>query len=376
MKKVILLFGLLCAYFASYGAVFQVELSVGESEFLALPDAPMNGYINQAEWGCDSEHISVSGSIAGATVKINHYFTGTATVQAWYQYAYLFNNNLQVGNSIAYYLITCDGKNVSISETSITLNAGETHQLKLSGANSRYKPTWSSNNSNVAQVDQNGYITAVSAGCATIICDPIIGPTIYCEVTVKAVKPKSVEISPNDITLVEGAKQYLKAVLSPTGASSNLTWASDNTEIATVSTGGYVTAMKAGTTNITVKTENNLSAKCKVTVVPAPTAVQLPESIEILEGYDKILTPTLVPSNAVTTYKWASSDTSVATVSTDGKVTAKTAGTADITVTTKNNKTATCHVIVKPAPENLSRTILDAKLSRIKSLINNTKKQY
>ena len=376
MKKVILLFGLLCAYLASYGAVFQVKLSVGESEFLALPNAPMNGYISQASWGCDNENISVEGSDVGAIVTINHYFTGTATVESYYQYVYLYNGQYQVGSSIAYYRITCNGKNVSISETSITLNAGETHQLKLSGANSRYAPVWSSNDTRVVQVNNNGLVTAVSAGCATIICDPIIGPTIYCEVTVKAVKPKSIVISPNEITIAEGAKQYLNVIFSPTGASSNLTWASENTEIATVSAGGYVTAIKAGTTNIMVKTENNLSAKCKVTVVPAPTAVQLPESIEILEGYDKILTPTLVPSNAVTTYKWSSSDTSVATVSTDGKVTAKVAGTVDITVTTANNKTATCHVIVKPAPENLSRTILDAKLSRIKNLINNTKKQY
>ena len=376
MKKLILLLCLLCPYLSSYGAVYQFSLNVGESEFLELPDAPMDGYINQASWGCDNENITVDGSIAGAIIKINHYFTGTAIVEGWYQYAYLYNGKLQVGDSIAYYRITCNGKSVSISETSITLNAGETHKLKLSGSNSRYTPIWSTYNSQVAQVSPDGLVTAISSGSTTIACDPIIGPPVYCEVTVKVVSPQSIEIDPDKITLAEGNTYSLKAVFSPTGASSKLAWSSENTTIATVNSNGIVTAKKVGTTKISVLTENELSAKCEVTVVPAPTAVQLPENFEILEGFGKKLTPTLTPSNSTTTYKWSSSDTSVATVSLDGTVTGKAAGAADITVTTANNKSAVCHITVKPTPENISKTIIDTKINRIKKLINNTKKQY
>ena len=98
-----------------------------------------------------------------------------------------------------------------------------------------------------------------------------------------------------------------------------------------------------------------------------PTSVSLNKTALTLDvGKSYTLTKTVSPSNAVTSYTWSSSNTSVATVDKNGKVTAKASGTATITVKTSNGKTATCKVTVNlPAPQitSLSNTTGGIKIS-------------
>lgn len=368
---------LLCVVTHAYTTSY--ELKVGDVKLLSLPAAPNDGYINQASFGCDNENITLTSyNEGGAIITVNKYFKGTATVTAFYQYVWLdrWTNTFRVGSSSAYYRITCYDQKVSLNATSVSLYPNETYQLKISGGNSRYTPVWTSSNSKIVEIDSKGVIKAKSAGSANITCDPIVGSPVYCAVTVKSVPPKSVEISPKSISLEEGESTQLTAILTPAEAKDNLTWQSDNTSIATVTSGGVVKAIKQGSVNIKVSTTNGLSAICKVNVAPLPTAVQLPESLEIVEGYHKTLVPVLLPNSSKTTYVWTSSNTSVATVSVSGKIITKQVGSADIKVTTKNKKTATCRVTVVKAPDNFSRKKLDPKINRINNLITNTKKQY
>ena len=101
--------------------------------------------------------------------------------------------------------------------------------------------------------------------------------------------------------------------------------------------------------------------------VSEPTSVSLNKTSLTLDvGKSYTLTKTVSPSNAATSYTWSSSNTSVATVDGNGKVTAKKAGTATITVKTSNGKTATCKVTVNlPAPQitGLSNTTGGIKIS-------------
>ena len=101
--------------------------------------------------------------------------------------------------------------------------------------------------------------------------------------------------------------------------------------------------------------------------VSAPTSVSLNKTSLTLDvGKSYTLTKTVSPSNAATSYTWSSSNTSVATVDGNGKVTAKKAGTATITVKTSNGKTATCKVTVNlPAPQitGLTNTTGGIKIS-------------
>ena len=98
-----------------------------------------------------------------------------------------------------------------------------------------------------------------------------------------------------------------------------------------------------------------------------PTSVSLNKTSLTLDvGKSYTLTKTVSPSNAVTSYTWSSSNTSVATVDSNGKVTAKASGTATITVKTSNGKTANCKVTVNlPTPQitGLANTTGGIKIS-------------
>ena len=101
--------------------------------------------------------------------------------------------------------------------------------------------------------------------------------------------------------------------------------------------------------------------------ISEPTSVSLNKTALTLDvGKSYTLTKTVLPSNAVTSYTWRSSNTSVATVDGNGKVTAKASGTATITVKTSNGKIATCKVTVNlPAPQitGLANTTGGIKIS-------------
>ena len=101
--------------------------------------------------------------------------------------------------------------------------------------------------------------------------------------------------------------------------------------------------------------------------VSEPTSVSLNKTSLTLDvGKSYTLTKTVSPSNAVTSYTWSSSNTSVATVDKNGKVTAKASGTATITVITSNGKTANCKVTVNlPTPQitSLANTTGGIKIS-------------
>ena len=264
---------------------------------------------------------------------------------------------------------------VALNKTTLTLDIGKTSNLRAtvypSNASNK-KCTWSSSNTRVATVDSNGKVTAKQVGTATITVKTANGKTASCNVTVQAVQavPTSVSLNKTSLTLDVSKSYTLAKTVSPSNAVTSYTWSSSNTSVATVDGNGKVTAKKAGTATITVKTANGKTASCNVTVQAVqavPTSVSLNKTsltLDVSKSYT--LAKTVSPSNAVTSYTWSSSNTSVATVDGNGKVTAKKAGTATITVKTSNGKTATCKVTVNlPAPKitGLANTTGGIKIS-------------
>ena len=185
------------------------------------------------------------------------------------------------------------------------------------------------------------------------------------------VNATSVSISRTSISLSKGSSTRLSATVIPTNATNKtVTWSSSNTSVATVSTSGLITAKAKGSATITV-TANDGSGKkatCTVTVIQPVTGISLNKtSTSINIGSTETLVATITPSNASNTgVTWSSSNTSVATVSTDGVVTPKAVGTVTITATATGNtsKKATCTVTVKRLATgislNKSSTTLDA----------------
>lgn len=136
-----------------------------------------------------------------------------------------------------------------------------------------------------------------------------------------------------------------------------LSWSSSDKSIVSVED-GTVTAVAEGTADITVSGGDNVSATCKVTVSPEEEVEIEAESItlstasaDMLIGESMTLTATVLPENTTDkTVTWTSSESSIAGVDDNGTVTAVSAGTAVITATTVNGRTAECTVTVQAAP--------------------------
>lgn len=190
-----------------------------------------------------------------------------------------------------------------------------------------------------------------------------------------SVSVTGVSLDKTEIVLVEGSSEKLTATVEPTNATNkNVTWSSDHEAIATVDQNGTVTARNGGQATITVTTvDGSKTATCTVRVriqIGEPVqSVGLNKTELALEvGKTGTLEAIVEPSDATNkNVTWSSSNSEVATVD-NGVVTAVSAGTAIITVTTEDGaKTATCKVTVN-APQTvpvtgvtLDKTSLDLK---------------
>lgn len=128
----------------------------------------------------------------------------------------------------------------------------------------------------------------------------------------------------------------------------DLIWSSSDNLIATVDSDGNVTGVNTGTAVITATTELGVSTSAVVTVnAPVSTDVSFEKNeISLEKGYSEKLIVNVVPFDAIDSIIYSSSNTSVASVSNDGIVTAKAQGSATITAETSNGKTAYCVVTV------------------------------
>ena len=165
----------------------------------------------------------------------------------------------------------------------------------------------------------------------------------------------SVGLNKSEASLKVGDTTTLTATVNPSNATNkSVTWSSTNTNVATVDNTGKVTAKAGGEAKIIVKTaDGGKTAECKVTVTVPVISVGLNKSEASLKvGETTTLTATVNPSNAANkSVTWSSNNTNAATVDSNGKVTAKAVGTADITVkTVDGGKTATCKVTVLAIP--------------------------
>ena len=336
------------------------SLYVGESKFLGTPDnIPYDGYVTHASWNCDNPYIEFTeADEVGAIVKPTHYFEETAVIECTYAYTYWgYDGRKHVGHGTTSFRIHCIPNYATISNTDIKLNIGESKRLsyKLEKYSS-IKGEWSSSNEDVATVDNKGNVKATGSGRARIKLDPIVGPLVYCDVEVAKVDPTSVSI-PSSLTVYVGETESLSATLTPSYATTSLTWYSKDKSIATISSSGSVTGVDEGTTIVYAKTDNGLTSNdCKISVYyRKPTNISLDiTSLTLPVGESKKLKCTIKPSNAKKTVVWSSSQPDVASVSSDGTISALKDGDAIITATTENGLSATCRVKVLPLPVQLS----------------------
>lgn len=244
-------------------------------------------------------------------------------------------------------------ESIKLNKSSVTLNDGKTYTLKatLKPTDATDKTvTWKSSNTAVATVSSKGVVTAVSKGTATITATTENGLKKTCKVTVKQTV-KGVDLDMNAATVYAGEKFTLTASVLPSNANNKaVTWSSDNTAIAKVSSKGVVTGVKAGVTTITVTTDDgSFKASCEVTVLQHVTSISFEKNaLSMRKGDEADLVVNVYPSNATDkTYTFESSDPETVFVTATGHIIAKLGGEAVITVkSNENNKTASCRITV------------------------------
>ena len=273
---------------------------------------------------------------------------------------------------------------ISLNNTSAELNTGETLQLTATvmPSNATNKTvTWTTSNSSVATVSSNGLVTAKAVGNATITARTTDGSNLSssCSVTVKqsSVLATSISLNKTSAEIYAGETLQLTATVLPSNATNKtVTWTTSNSSVATVSSNGLVTAKAVGNATITARTTDgsNLSASCSVTVKQSSvlaTSISLNKtSAELNTGGTLQLTATVLPSNTTNkTVTWTTSNSSVATVSSNGLVTAKAKGSATITATTTDgsNLSAICSITVvsQSDPEGTIISFADANVKTL-----------
>ncbi|MBR2315258.1 MAG: Ig domain-containing protein [Clostridia bacterium] len=265
---------------------------------------------------------------------------------------------------------------VALNKTSATMATNGTLTLSatVSPSNATNKAvTWKSSDTKVATVSSSGVVTTLKKGTATITATAKdgSGKKASCKITVNSIGASAISLNKTSYTGAPGTSLALTATLSPSNVSKKtLTWKSSNSSVASVDSSGNVKLLKDGTATITATTTDgtNRKATCKITVkTVSVTSVRLSASkINLTQGTSGNtykLTATVSPSNASNkAVTWTSSNSSVATVDSNGTVRAIKAGTATITVTTKDgSKKASCTVIVTPKVTEI--TVLPSSFS-------------
>ena len=235
---------------------------------------------------------------------------------------------------------------VSLNNSELAIEKGKTATLTATAYPTSLTDksvTWESSNTKVVSVTSEGTVKGVRTGTATITCtSKATGLIATCEVTVGLVS-----LNKSELAIEKGKTATLKATVYPsTLEDKTVTWTSSNTAVATVSSKGKVKGVKTGTATITCTSNaTGLSTTCEVTV--GSVKLNLTE-VTVNKGKTVTLKATVYPSTlADKSVTWKSSNKSVATVTTEGKVKGIKAGTATITCTSvATGLSTTCTVTV------------------------------
>jgi uncharacterized protein YjdB len=201
--------------------------------------------------------------------------------------------------------------------------------------------SWSSSNSSVASVSGSGVVTGVAPGAVSMTA--MSGSITSSAYALTVVNPPAAAVAisaPSSSIPTHGTTQAVAVVHDAAGhalSGASVAWASSNTQVATVSSSGLVTGVSAGDANITATSgqakSNTLAITVVVPVVASITVTAPSSSMSLLSTMQAQAVARDASGNVLPgiSFVWASSNSSVASVSNSGLITANLVGTADIT---------------------------------------------
>jgi uncharacterized protein YjdB len=216
---------------------------------------------------------------------------------------------------------------------------------------------WSVRDANIATVSETGVVTGKSLG-TTQVAASAGGKSGIATITIQKTPVASIAVRPNRVDAVVGSRTSLVGTASDDAghvlADRAIVWTSSNTSVATVDATGTVVAVSAGTVTITGASEGKTATATFSITQGAVASVSIaPDKVTMVAGQSTLLAASPRDANgAVVSGKsaiWSSSNTAVATVASDGTVTAGGAGSATITATV-DGVSGTSEVTVSNVP--------------------------
>ena len=357
----------------------SMNLNIGEEVTIKFLINPSNVTLKETNWtNSDSSKVSMKDSVGYALIKGIEVGSSDIeiTVKDYDGNVKTDSVKVNVINSNQPVLVS----SIALSPTSVTLNPNGTYKFNVtvSPSNATNKGvTWSSSNTNVVSVDQNGNIKALKEGTAKIRVTAKDGSGKYAEasVTVESSKPTNilvtgVSLNASTVKMYVGQSYQLIHTIKPSNATNKgVTWSSSNTNVVSVSNGKIV-GKSSGKARITVTTnDGRYSAYTDVTVINRPSSNSsssskpssssssgssisssidiIKDTIELNKGSEEKLEYKLSQDLTDSIIIWKSSNTDVAVVK-NGIVTAISDGEATITATINGKDIKdTCKIIVK-----------------------------
>lgn len=276
----------------------------------------------------------------------------------------LGQNQNPTPGSITYNQVPQNGINVTsvtVNKSFVTMNVNQTTILYATVAPATaYNKSivWTSDNSNVVEISQNGVLTSKAEGVAHVTATTVDGGfTAICTVDVGNIPTTGITLDTVNSSVYVGKAISLTASVTPENATNkSVNWNSSNTNIAVVDSNGIVIGKAAGTVKITATTADGYySAECNVTVYDVNSSINVTgiyldkTSVTLTKGNVIILGAQVTPFNATNKQvTWSSSNNNVATVDyQNGIVTAKQPGNASITAkTVYGSYKASCSITV------------------------------
>ena len=315
----------------------ELSLTIGETEKLTATVLPEDVTDKTVTWSTSDASIAT----VDAEGNVKAIAVGEATITA------------TCGDKSATCKVTVNpilADSITLDKTELTLTIGASEKLTatvLPEDVTDKTVTWSTSDAAIATVDNEGNVTAVSVGEATITAT-CGDKSATCKVTVNPILAESITLDKTELTLTIGASEKLTPTVLPEDVTDKtVTWSTSDASIATVDAEGNVKAISVGEATITA-TCGDKSATCKVTVNPilAESITLDKTELTLTIGASEKLTAIVLPEEVTDkTVTWSTSDAAIATVDTEGNVTAISVGEATITATC-GDRTATCKVTV------------------------------
>jgi len=252
---------------------------------------------------------------------------------------------------------------IQLNASSRSMNSGNEFQLvaTISPANADDQSvTWISSDPSIATVDENGLVTAIAVGTATItVTTNDGGHTATCAITVTAATfpATGVTIDGGNQTIVEGETYTPGYTATPANTTDTPTWSSSNPAVASVNEAtGEITAIASGEATITVTLRpTGVTNSITITVVADETpatgvTIDTASPMEIIVGQTLPINYTVTPSDSTDTAALTSNNDNVTIVS-NNSIRGVTPGTSIVTVRLNSTTSAQITVNVVPAED-------------------------